>query len=532
MSAAATALQFPAFDSADADSAAEWSEEQEELAATAAIDHKARRIEALKAGLRIGQPDGTPTSLSALKAEVAMVVAGGRGAGPAWPTGVGELDAALGGGVPRGRVTEVVGPLGAGKTSLVRQVVARVLSEGGWVAWVDATRTLAPADLAGLGERLIMVRPHDHTRGAWCADLLLRSGVFALVVLDGAPVLSRTVGVRLSQLARERDAAFVVMREGTQSSRLGGAVRLQLRPLKHAQSATSHATISHAATSHAATSHAATSHAATSHANSTPVIRALHAMTNKVIAGKAMSKMSMSNMSNMSMTNTTRVSATAPASRPTDSRKFSVLVEKGGSYRTVEVTCAIVVARRVCADTEIPDRRGVARGARAAGGVEQEHAHEQSAVESIAEQPVSAAEPFHINPTFASPTSGSDRGYGSGHSSGHAVDAGAAGQFTDRRVADRQFADRQPASDSWKKGRGRPRMAESSYGRVTRRGKARTFLSNREHAQNHDGDYQRKQSSSESASGKHTQQPNHQQERRESRRQSRHALKQYAGSLG
>ncbi|MEP6834461.1 MAG: ATPase domain-containing protein, partial [Gemmatimonas sp.] len=140
MSPAAVALQFPALDSGDA----EWGEEREEVATVTAAEEKARRLEALKKGLRIGQPDGSPLGLDALKAEVALVVAGGRGAGPAWPTGVAELDAALGGGVPRGRVTEVVGPLGAGKTSLVRQLVARVLAEGGWVAWVDATRTLAP----------------------------------------------------------------------------------------------------------------------------------------------------------------------------------------------------------------------------------------------------------------------------------------------------------------------------------------------------------------------------------------------------
>jgi hypothetical protein len=39
-----------------------------------------------------------------------------------------------------------------------------------------------------------------------------------------------------------------------------------------------------------------------------------------------------------------------------------VRVEKGGTLRTVEVSCAIAVARRLCAHPEVPDRRGVARG--------------------------------------------------------------------------------------------------------------------------------------------------------------------------
>ncbi|MEO7359648.1 MAG: hypothetical protein ABI120_04920 [Gemmatimonadaceae bacterium] len=500
MSPAAVALQFPALDSADA----EWGEECEEVVMGAAAS-PARRLQALKNGLRIGQPDGAPTSLDALKAEVAMVVAGGRAAGPAWPTGVAELDAALGGGVPRGRVTEVVGPLGAGKTSLVRHLVARVLADGGWVAWVDATRTLAPQDLAGLGERLIMVRPHDHTRGAWCADLLLRGGVFALVVLDGAPVLSRTVGVRLSQLARERDAAFVVLREGTQGSRLGGAVRLQVRPVQTAP-----------------VKHTKPMPTKSAHTNPLSIHTvSINGLANDELANKGLANKGMANKPLPTHAAHNNALPNKPPSvqhtsqwreRRTPDRMFSVLVEKGGSYKTVEVTCAIVVARRVCADTEIPDRRGVARGARAAGGVEQKSAQDSRA--SIERGAVSAHESVHPIAAVAPEPA---------ITYGHTVDASTV---------------RKPGDDpAWKKGRGRPRMAESSYGRTTRRGKARQLLSNREHAQSSDG-YQRKQRVAEpnahehtlEHAHKHTEQPNRQQERRESRRQSRLALNGYAGS--
>jgi hypothetical protein len=144
-----------------------------------------------------------------------------------------RADRALGGGIPRGRITEVVGAMGVGKTALLRQVVARVLQTGGWVAWIDARRTLAAAPWAGMGDRLVVIRPHDNKRSAWCADLLLRSGVFALVVLDGAPALSRVHGVRLAQLARERDAACVVLQQDTRPSRVSGAVRLRLDQRMH-----------------------------------------------------------------------------------------------------------------------------------------------------------------------------------------------------------------------------------------------------------------------------------------------------------
>jgi hypothetical protein len=338
---------------------------------------------------------GGKASLDTLRLQVATVVAGNHSAGPAWPTGITGLDVALGGGVPRGRVTEVVGTVGAGKTSLVRQLVARVLVEGGWVAWVDATRTLAPQELAGLGERLIMVRPRDHTRGAWCADLLLRSGVFALVVLDGAPVLSRVVGVRLSQLARERDAAFVVLREGTQASRLGGAVRLQVKAQVHAQTQ--------------------------SHAHPTRVVRfqSRHQAPTPLYPNADQQHVNQQQRP---------PSHDAVQHRNATKRNYSVLVEKGGSYRTVEVHCAIVLARRVCADTEIPDRRGVARGTRAAAhdSGEQNEQH---------------------------------------HDSEHATIAVAGQQLL------QHFA---------RKGRGRARAAESGYGRFTRRGEARKFLRARE----------------------------------------------------
>jgi hypothetical protein len=169
--------------------------------------------------------------LDTLRARLDAVVAPTRRATPPIPTGVALLDQALGGGLPRGRITEVVGPLGAGKTTLLHRAVARMLAVGGWVAWVDARRTLAPEPFATLGGRFVAIRPRDGARAAWAADTLLRSGLFALVVVDGAPVLSRTAGFRLAQLAREQDAALVLLGEGPQATRAAGTVRLRLARL-------------------------------------------------------------------------------------------------------------------------------------------------------------------------------------------------------------------------------------------------------------------------------------------------------------
>jgi hypothetical protein len=122
----------------------------------------------------------------------------------------------------------------------VRATIARGL----WVAYVDAARTLAPRDWAaaaraehggaGSSPALWMVRPprgepHSRQRAAWCAELLLRSGAFALVVLDGAPPLTSAVAVRLARLARDGGSAFVVAADDdAAAAALGGALRLRV----------------------------------------------------------------------------------------------------------------------------------------------------------------------------------------------------------------------------------------------------------------------------------------------------------------
>jgi hypothetical protein len=146
---------------------------------------------------------------------------------PGLPTGLDALDAALAsGGFPRGRLTEVVGT--SGTLTLLRQVVQAAVERGEWVAYIDASRTLAPRDWSGLDDRrLWIVRPPAATRGAWCADVLLRSAAFSLVVLDSAPTVSRAIAVRLMGLARDSNAAFVVT-GAAEATRLGGAVRLHV----------------------------------------------------------------------------------------------------------------------------------------------------------------------------------------------------------------------------------------------------------------------------------------------------------------
>ncbi|MFL5606354.1 MAG: ATPase domain-containing protein [Gemmatimonadaceae bacterium] len=238
-------------------------------------------------------------------AELARLLPSPAPVAPALPTGIAALDAVLQGGLPRGRLTEIVGAHGSGKTTLARALVETTAAQHDWVAYIDAQRTLDARDWVHLGdaEGVWMIRPHDASRAPWCADVLLRSGAFALVVLDGAPLLSRSNAVRLTRLARESNCALVILGDRTGgATQLGGAVRLVVeRP--------------------------------------TPGSRRR------------------SNPSGNSAG--TNGSSSDEGSR---TRTIAVRVEKGGTLRTVEVSCAVVVARRLCAHPEVPDRRGVARG--------------------------------------------------------------------------------------------------------------------------------------------------------------------------
>ena len=62
------------------------------------------------------EPESTPAppDLTLLRDQLQAVVATGRQASGPWSTGLAQLDRALGGGIPRGRVTEISGPLAQG----------------------------------------------------------------------------------------------------------------------------------------------------------------------------------------------------------------------------------------------------------------------------------------------------------------------------------------------------------------------------------------------------------------------------------
>lgn len=76
-------------------------------------------------------------------------------------TGIPELDTLLEGGLPIGAITELVGPLSSGRTTLTMAVLAELTQADKTVAWIDVADALDPESAAAAGidlERQLWVR--------------------------------------------------------------------------------------------------------------------------------------------------------------------------------------------------------------------------------------------------------------------------------------------------------------------------------------------------------------------------------------
>ncbi len=161
-----------------------------------------------------------PSTLSALRSLVAarFPTATRKHGGPV-PTGVAGLDAALGGGLPAGRLTELVS---AAASSGGQLVLARLLittrAARQRIALVDGADGFAPEAVpADALRHLVWVRARNLAEALTAADVLVRDGNYAAVVIDlrgiAQRVLRRTPASewhRLHRAAESRPAAVLV----------------------------------------------------------------------------------------------------------------------------------------------------------------------------------------------------------------------------------------------------------------------------------------------------------------------------------
>jgi recombination protein RecA len=160
-------------------------------------------------------------------------------AGSVMPTGFASLDAALGGGFPRGRILELFGPPSSGKTTLALQAVAHLQAAGLTAGWIDADHTLDPAYAGALGvsiERLVALQPAYAEEALEMARRLAASAAVDLLVVDSAaalvPRLELETGIGESGLGLQARVLASGLRRLAAEAARSGAVTLFLNQMR------------------------------------------------------------------------------------------------------------------------------------------------------------------------------------------------------------------------------------------------------------------------------------------------------------
>jgi hypothetical protein len=155
-------------------------------------------------------------------------------------SGIEQLDLMLGGGIMRGQISEFIGALGSGKTSLAARFAASATRQGELVGWIDPVNAFDPSSVLEAGADLARVlwiatsnsvRHGDNDAGSTssryrgllkAAEMALDAGIFGLVVIDftllGHPIQS-AAALRLARIV-ERSTGAVI---GIGTTRICGA---------------------------------------------------------------------------------------------------------------------------------------------------------------------------------------------------------------------------------------------------------------------------------------------------------------------
>lgn len=154
------------------------------------------------------------------------------------PTGVDPLDAALGGGLRRGHLSEITGAPSTGRTTLAVRALAAATARGEAAALVDTCDTFDPLSAAAFGvalPQLLWVRSEavaamDPARALKAFSLILQAGGFGLAVFDlagVAPALLRrcpaTTWMRLARIVEGSDTVALLVGAERIARSAGGA---------------------------------------------------------------------------------------------------------------------------------------------------------------------------------------------------------------------------------------------------------------------------------------------------------------------
>lgn len=150
---------------------------------------------------------------------------------PAISTSFPHLDEALGiGGIPRGRISELMGMPTSGMATLALKIIAQSQKEGGSAVYLDLTRTFDPAYAWRCGVQLAhltLVHPHTFPQSLSILSDFIMNGGIDLLIFDN-PLhlqdesratlkLSTTLGSILAPLSRNNSTLLFLTSLSPQS---------------------------------------------------------------------------------------------------------------------------------------------------------------------------------------------------------------------------------------------------------------------------------------------------------------------------
>lgn len=110
------------------------------------------------------------------------------------PTGAVSLDLAIGaGGFPRGRIVELFGSEGGGKTTVALTVAANAQREGGVVGFIDAEHGLNRELCQNIGiddRRFVVHQPDNGEQAIDMVEQMVRSRAFDVIIVDSVAAMT------------------------------------------------------------------------------------------------------------------------------------------------------------------------------------------------------------------------------------------------------------------------------------------------------------------------------------------------------
>jgi hypothetical protein len=147
-------------------------------------------------------------------------------------SGLAPLDDLIDGGIPRGRISEITGRPGSGKTSIAASFAASATHRGEVAAWLDSSGSFDPESMAAAGVELRRMLWASMTAASRmprfatsllarrqsaivkAAELVLEAGGFGLVVIDFGETpraLTHASALRIARAAERSGAAVIAL---------------------------------------------------------------------------------------------------------------------------------------------------------------------------------------------------------------------------------------------------------------------------------------------------------------------------------